>query len=86
MTVDAVALEAIREMGRRPLYPEPRLAKGGSRQTAGDEKKGPKAERKRRQGAREFNEQLSRYYMLAEGQEWNCPKLLLKGKRNYATS
>ena len=44
-------------------------------------KKTTKAERERRKGTRELNEELSRYYALEEGEhEWECPHLLLKGK------
>jgi hypothetical protein len=64
------------------VYPEPRLLKGGCKRTA----EGTKAadERRRRKGTRGLNQELSRYYLLAEGQEtWGCPELLLKGKHGY---
>jgi hypothetical protein len=75
----AVAL-ALVETRREPIYPDHRLAKGSKKRT----KKGEKfadAEWERRNGARVWNEQLSRYYRLEDGQPlWTAPGLLRKGR------
>jgi len=75
---NAVALEAV-ETIREPVYPTPRLLKGKGKQTTDGKK--AKAERRRREGTRELNEKLSRYYQLpGEQPAWGCPELLLNGK------
>ena len=76
---NAVALEVV-ETIRVRVYSEPQLLKGRGERTAMG-RKGPDAEDRRRKGTRGVNEELSQYYLLAEGQEaWGCPELLLKGK------
>ena len=76
---NAVALEAIEGI-RVPVYPGPRLFKGKGERTA-EGKKGPDTEHRRRNGTRELNEDLSEFYLLADGKPtWKCPELLLKGK------
>ncbi|KAF9647939.1 hypothetical protein BDM02DRAFT_3116265 [Thelephora ganbajun] len=72
-----IALEVI-ETIRIPIHAGPRLFKGNTKRTAKG-KKGPDAECRRRKGARETNEELSRYYPLTTvEEEWRCPELLVQ--------
>ena len=67
------------------MYPGPRLRKGKGKRTA-EGKKGPDTEHKRRKGTREFNEDLSEFYLLpGDKKVWECPDLLLKGKHRWIT-
>ena len=76
---NTVALEVV-ETIRVQVYSEPQLLKGRGERTAMG-RRDPDAEHRRRKGTRGVNEELSQYYLLAEGQEaWGCPELLLKGK------
>ena len=76
---NAVALELI-ETTLLPVYGTPRLTRGvGRRKT--ECRIDPDAERRRREGTRELHEELSRYFLLGEGQAtWSCPELTMEGK------
>lgn len=80
----AVALEAI-YADRPPVYETHKLRRGtGTRSAQGD--KASDAEHRRREGIREVNEALSRYYRLPVNQSvWACPELLSKGKHGVIT-
>ena len=76
---NAVALGAIATI-RVPVYSEPRLLRGNGKRTAKG-RRGPDAEHKRRNGTRELNQELSRYYKLSFDEPvWTSSGLLLKGK------
>lgn len=84
---DPVALQFV-ETIREPVYETPRLTSGKGTRTARGEK-APDAEQRRREGIRELNEELSRYYPLITSQgAWGCPELLSKGKhgRDHSAS
>lgn len=78
----SVALDAVKTI-RVPMYPEHRLFEAKTRverTVAG--KKRADAEHRRREGARELNEELSQHYLLDVDREvWTAPGLLLEGKR-----
>jgi len=80
----AVALEAIHTV-RPPVHNTHKLRRGtGTRSAQGD--KASDAEQRRREGIREVNEVLSRYYHLPVNQlVWACPELLSKGKHGVIT-
>jgi hypothetical protein len=80
---NAVALGIV-STSKLPACQAPRLAAAYRRRTAAGER-GPDSEYQRRRRIRRLNEQLSRYYVLPEGDvEWTCPGLLSRGEHNYA--
>lgn len=78
---NAVALGVVRTINT-PVYPAPRLSGTHHSRTATGER-GPDLKYQRRKRIRRLNEELSRYYVLPEGQvEWACCGLLSKGEHN----
>lgn len=64
----------------------PRLASASHRRTAAGER-GPDLECERRRRVRGLNEELSKYYVLPEGEEkWTCRGLLSRSEYNYGQS
>ena len=85
---NAVALEAIQVLRPTPVYPLPKLKRGTLHGRAPKVRnKAATAEAKRREGIRVLNEELSRYYELPDDRtEWECPELLMTGKRGHECS
>ena len=65
-----------------PVYHEPKLHIVTPTGGPVDKSETAKKERDRRGAERGFFQQLSMYYELEPGQEWERPALLLKGKHN----
>ena len=71
---DAVALDVVRAINPA-IYSVPRLAS--------IDEKDPDSEHGRRRRMHRLNEELSRYYVLPEGEvEWVCSGLLSKGEHD----
>ena len=80
---NAVALEVVKTMWI-PVYNTSQLTTGTGMR-AGPGKKA-RVERRRRQGIRQLNEELSKYYPLPVNQSaWGCPELLSMGKHGVIT-
>lgn len=79
---NAAALEAI-QVTRPAVYPLHKLKKGSLHGRAPKVRsKAATSEARRREGIRALNEELSKYYELPDDRtEWECPELLMKGKR-----
>ena len=76
---NAVALKVVKDR-RKPIYSEPHIFRGREKCVVAG--KGSSREHVRRWQSKWLNEELSRYYRLAEDEgAWAVPSLLRKGRR-----